>query len=433
MDSGEPLQLLLIIAAIFGGVLAAGLSTACESSFLAFQVSSRRRHSDDSQNDILEFLLGEQDRLVLSLRAFNYCSKVMLVLALGIFCSSVFFPDHLVMGYLLGVCAALPVIIILTDIAPKSFADRSTFHVASFLAPFGWVITKFMTPFVFPHLLLNRRLTRLSLLDVDSDRIEIESEVSEMELRAMLSVGEIKGVIEEDTRDIIEGIFSLGDLQVTEIMTMRDEVVCLDFADLSSGDLIDYLRTSDYSRILIFENDLDHVRGYVDRRFVLLNPELELCDYIRKALFVSSSCGLLEILGDMKRARIHFAVVLDEYSGTAGIVTMEDLLNEIVGELEDDSNRGAEIRQISDLTYSVSGRLELEDLNDELELDLSFADVHTVSGVIMTELGHSPSVGDVLVIENLSLTVLRMGARRVARAKLEILSVVDDFNGEGFS
>ena len=431
--SDDGLQLILAPLATLVGFFLSIVATAAETSLLTVD-AQRRRSAGFLDSDLIDGLLEEEDRLVLSLRGFDLCAKLLATVAAAIlgsrlaeFYLSPFAGDYSFVGYAIGGFIALITAIIVVEIVPQSLPAESAPTVALFLAPFAWMITRLMKPFVWPHLWLSRRL-----LSSDNGEDKMELEISEIELQTALSLGEIEGVIEEDTRDIIEGIFSFGDQVAGEIMTPRGELFTVSKDELSGADLGERLRQSGYTRAVVHDGGLDSIVGVIDRRSVLLDPEASPETLIRKPLFVPAQENLIDLLADMKRSRIHFAVVLDEYGGTTGVVTMEDLLNEIVGELEDDAMRGAEIRQVGATKWIVSGRLDVERLNDRLNLELPEDVAQTVSGLILAKFGQLPSVGDVVEIDSSKLTVTRLGARRVAQVRLETTPPEDnDVKGGG--
>jgi len=332
--STDPAQLALAAATVIAGAAASALATAAETSLLILHARGAALPAARGGH-LAHALLARQDRLVLSLRAFNLCGKIAAALAAALF-FSLLLPRPPLAGFALGGVLALLGSLIVADIVPKLLPEESADAVSLFLAPFAWMAVAIMTPLVAPHLWLSRRLLRGALAAGagTGEAAEAEASASENELRAALSLGEIEGVIEEDTRDIIEGIITFGDLTAADIMTPRADLLALPATALDDPAIVTTLRQSKRDRIVIYEKSIDHIAGVLDRREALLNPSRRAADFVSAPLYVQEARRLLDLLSDMKRSRRYFAVVLDEYGGTAGVVTMRDMLDEIVGELE---------------------------------------------------------------------------------------------------
>ncbi|MCX7045444.1 MAG: hemolysin family protein [Candidatus Sumerlaeota bacterium] len=415
MAPDELTHIALECLALAGGMTASAVATAAEISLLALHTSDRPAGGGARDNSLAASLLDDQEQFVLCMRAFNLCARLCAAIAAALLLAKLLAPGAIGLAFVAGGALILLVSIIFSELAPRSLPEASAHAFAHFLAPFAWLIVQVMSPLVWPHLIIGRKLTAMS-----ETKDESGAKVSENELRTILSLGEIEGVIEEDTRDIIEGIFTLGDQVARELMTPRAELFALSTAELDDPSVMDTIRQASHNRALVFEKSIDRVVGVLDRKTVLLNPDKPPSSLMTRPLFVPDTRKLIDLLADMKRSRTHFAVVLDEYGGTAGVVTLRDMLHEIVGELEEDAMRGAQIKPLDKSVWLVSGRMEIERLNADIGSALPTEPATTVSGFIMRELGRLPEAGDQIKAGGLRLTVTRAGARRVAQARIEL-------------
>ena len=408
-------QIIVSLAAIAMGVTGAVVATAAETALLAVQALERQGALIIPERSLIHGLFSRQRRLLLALGAFNLAARLFASLGAALFFAALI-PEPVLAAYLIGGLVAFLGSIIVTDILPKSIPESTAAPVAYFLAPFAFVIVQIAQPCLWVHLWLSRRIAEAVRQDGE------EAVVSENEFRTMLNLGEIEGAIEEDTRDIIEGIIVFGDHVAADIMTPRSQLFALAVEELDAPDFLDRFRQGPYNRAIIFEKNIDHVLGSLSRKRLLLHPDRPARSLIAQPLYAPESRKLIDLLGDMKRSRIYFAIILDEYGGTAGVVTLQDMLQEIVGELEDDAMGQEDVTALGEGAWLVSGRMEIERLNDQLGLSLPDDLAHTVSGLVMGRLRRHPEGGDAVEVEPLRLTVTRMGRRRVIQVRIELLS-----------
>lgn len=242
---------------------------------------------------------------------------------------------------------------------------------------------------------------------------------SEEELKTLLTASDLNGGLEEDEREMISGVVEFGATQAGAIMTPRPELYAFSI-HTPQEEMLERMRLSEYSRVLIHEDSLDQVRGVLHVKDALLSPDTDFRDMLRKPLVVPETKGLMDLLREFRRHRVHLAVVCDEFGRTAGVVTMHDLLEEIVGELTDENRPAREtIRSIGPATWLVPGWTAIDDLRDQLGLELPEEGGRTVSGFLTNRLGRIPSVGDAIEENGLRLKVERMGHRRVALLQID--------------
>jgi putative hemolysin len=248
--------------------------------------------------------------------------------------------------------------------------------------------------------------------------------VSEEEIRAMAEAGSEEGAIEEEEKELIHSIFEFGDTVVREVMTPEPDIVAVEVSD-SLNAVQDLVIRHGYSRIPVYRERLEDIAGVVYAKDVLRElrggqGQRSLEDLARKAAFVPESRKVSDLLRDMQRQKFHMALVVDEYGSLVGLVTLEDLLEEIVGEIFDEYDReDPNVEPAGDGRYRVNARLPVDELNELLEVDLPQEDWDSVGGLMMGILGRVPAQGERVEVKGLRFTAEQMKGRRIARVLVE--------------
>ena len=255
----------------------------------------------------------------------------------------------------------------------------------------------------------------------------------EEEIRTIVTEGHREGLLEEDAREMIEGVIELGDVDVSQIMTPRTDMISVP-ATLAWPDALQLVITSGHSRIPVFGKNRDDIVGILCVKDLLpemAKPPAERVEpwtkLLRPAVFVPETKPVNALLQDFQRGRHHMALVLDEYGGVSGVVTLEDVLEEIVGEIVDeyDEDVAEPIRSLGEGACEAIGRVHIDEINEQLGLELpEDADYDTIGGFVFSELGHIPVVGEQLVRQNVRITVLEATRRRIERVRIEVLDAV---------
>ena len=297
--------------------------------------------------------------------------------------------------------AALTIVILLFgEITPKTMA---TIHAEKLSLAYAKVIN-FVMLIATPVIFLINGLSRgvLILLRVDPDAKN--NIMTETELRTIVDVSHEDGVIESDEREMINNVFDLGDAKAKDVMVPR---VHMTFADVDSTyeELIDIFREDKFTRLPVFEETTDNVIGTINMKDLLLydnKKEFHIRDILREAYFTYEYKNISELLVEMRQASFNIAIVLDEYGETAGLITLEDLLEEIVGEIHDEYDENEEdfIQEISSTEYKIEASMNLDDLNDRLDLSLESEDYDSLGGFIIEQLDRFPEVGDSITTES---------------------------------
>lgn len=250
--------------------------------------------------------------------------------------------------------------------------------------------------------------------------------LSEDGLRFLLHVGEGEGVIEEDEKQMIVGIFEFGDTTAREVMVPRLDVTAIG-ADLSIAECLPVILASGHSRIPVYQDNIDNIVGLLYAKDLLRcfhenRPDTVLDQILRPAYFVPESKKLDDLLKEMQGRQIHLAVIVDEYGGTAGIVTIEDMIEEIVGDIRDEyDSEEPLIQTLNANTHLFDARISLDEVSDIIEADLTeiYDNVDTLGGLIYSELGRVPEQGEGLDVEAWRFTVLGVNSRRIEQVRAE--------------
>jgi CBS domain containing-hemolysin-like protein len=250
---------------------------------------------------------------------------------------------------------------------------------------------------------------------------------SEDDLRLLVESVEDTRKLEEDEREMIHGIFGMSARPVREVMVPRIDVVSMS-RDATLGEILDRIVSTGYSRIPIADDTIDNVVGLVYAKDVLRALRAGALDdpaepIARAPYFVPDTKKVDELLQDLQQKRVHLAIVVDEYGGTAGIVTIEDLLEEIVGEIRDeyDEHEEARIQRIDEYEAVVDARVSIRDLNEALDLHLDVDELDTLGGLVYHELGKVPADGDEVRVNGCLVTVLSTEGRRIKKLRVRIV------------
>lgn len=315
--------------------------------------------------------------------------------------------------------------LVLGELAPKRMAMQKPEAIAYKVVPVLLVVKKFTSPFVKILSLSTNAVVRLFGFDPNAD----EESVTEEEIRMMVDVGEEKGVIENLQKEMINNIFEFDDIDVSDIMTHRTDMVAVEDTD-TLKDVVELSIEHGYSRIPVYHEDQDNIIGIVYIKDLLKYissdnfPESDSPrEYMRDAYYVpfSKSCGSL--FDEMTEKRVQMAVVVDEYGGTAGIVTLEDLIEAIVGNIQDEyDNEEEEIIEESENIFTIDGTAYIEEVNELVGDIIPEGDYDTLGGFLISSLGFLPKNEDKNEIqyENLKFTILNVDERRIGKVRVEI-------------
>ena len=315
-------------------------------------------------------------------------------------------------------------ILIFGEISPKLMARNNSAKIAEAVSVIIYVLSIILTPVVYCLIFISRFVGRILGVNMTSPQLMITEE----DIISFVNVGNAEGIIEEDEKEMIHSIVTLGETSAKEVMTPRTSMLAFEGAK-TINEVWDEIVDNGFSRIPIYEETIDNIIGilYVkDLMEHIKNNELDLPikQFIRSAYFVPETTSIIEILKEFRGLKVHIAMVLDEYGGVVGLVTIEDLIEEIVGEIRDeyDDEEESFYKKIADNEYEVDAMTDIETINKDLELNLPISeDYESLGGLIVTTTGKICEVGDEVQIDNVYLKVLEVDKMRVSKVFIRIL------------
>jgi gliding motility-associated protein GldE len=312
------------------------------------------------------------------------------------------------------------IVLIFGEITPKSYSATNAEKVALFVARPIYLLMKLLAPLV----LLLSKFAKL-LVKSFGGEVKLGPFITEEELKMLVEVGEEVGAIEKEEKEMISGIFEFGDTDVKEIMVPRIDMKCIE-----AGESIETARKlileTGHSRIPVYEGSIDNIIGILYAKDLLkyLNSKgakpKSLREIIRPAYFVPETKKLDDLLREFQQNRVQIAIVVDEYGGTAGMVTLEDILEEIVGEIKDEYDIAEEepLERIDEKQVIVDARMSIHDVNEALDINLPEEEFDTIGGLVFNTIGRIPSPGDEVEIDGVKLRVEKMRGRRIMKVRV---------------
>lgn len=317
--------------------------------------------------------------------------------------------------------------LVLGELAPKRMAMQKPEAIAYKIVDIVLIVKKVCKPFVKILSFSTNIVVRLFGFDPNAD----EESVTEEEIRMMVDVGQEKGVIEDHQKEMINNIFEFDDIDVTEIMTHRTDMIAVEDTD-TLEDVVNLSIEHGYSRIPVYHEDQDNIVGIIYIKDLLQYVSKALpktkspTDVMRPAHYVpfSKNCG--ELFTELTEKRVQMAVVVDEYGGTAGIVTVEDLVEAIMGNIRDEyDDEEEEIVEERENLFTIDGTAYIEEVNELVGDIIPEGDYDTLGGFIISQLGFLPKDGDMneVVYENVKFTILNVEERRIGKVRVEITPI----------
>ena len=322
-------------------------------------------------------------------------------------------------------------ILIFGEVTPKTMAtikaDSMSLTVA---APIG-LLMKILTPVIF---IINKlSLGLMFLLHINIK--DAQKKMTEEELRTIVDVSQENGVIEHEERDMIHNLFDFGDAEAKEIMVPRIDMTFVQ-ADATYQEVLDIFRQDMFTRLPVYEDSTDNVIGIINMKdFLLQNdtPEFSVRNLLREPYFTYEHKNTADLFLEMRKSSISLAIVLDEYGVTAGLITLEDLLEEIVGEIRDeyDADEEDDITRISDREFYVLGSANLNDVSEALSLHFTSDDYDTIGGYCLGLLDHLPEKNEIILTDNnILIRIDRMEKNRIERIYIRLPEPLEETGSE---
>ena len=317
-----------------------------------------------------------------------------------------------------GIATGIVTLLILVfgEISPKTIATIHAVPISMAYANIIYWLMKLLTPVIFAVNQIAMFFLKILRVDPNTD----QNKLTEEELRTIVDVSHETGVIETEEKDMINNLFDFGDAEAKEVMVPRIDMT---FADINNTyeELIELFRKDKFTRLPVYEDSTDNVIGIINMKDLLLYDDKEtfhIRDILREPYYTYEHKNTAELFMEMRKSSISLAIVLDEYGATAGLITLEDLLEEIVGEIRDEYDTDEEdpIVKLSDREYLVLGSTNLEDLCEKLDLDFESDDYDTIGGYLIGLLDHLPEKNEIIITDDdVLLRVEQMDKNRIEK------------------
>ncbi|NDO45754.1 hemolysin family protein [Clostridium sp. MD294] len=308
------------------------------------------------------------------------------------------------------------IILIFGEITPKTLASQNAEKVSLVVANIISVIVFISTPVVKVMNLITNVLIKI----LGGNSTEKTPTITEAELKTMVNVSHEEGVLEVDERRMINNVFDFGDLKAKDVMTPRTDMVCVEDT-ITYDEIVSIFKEERFSRLPVYHESVDNIVGilYVKDIIFIDEKHFKITDYMREPFFTYESKPISELFSEMRGNRIRAAVILDEYGGTSGLVTLEDLVEEIVGDIADEyDEQEEEIEVIKEDEFIVDGSTRLEDVNEMIGLHLESEDFDTIGGYVIGILGSFPDGGEEVETDNIKIVVEEVDKNRIEKLRI---------------
>jgi len=389
----------------------------------AFKAAQKR----DGSRDIIERLIENEDRLILT------CALYRLVFNMGILLILVEVlvhpaqpepPRPPALGYGITFAAAMAIFSIFSLAIPHAWAKYAGEKILCRSYQLLLFAAFVVSPALYIFKLYDGLVRRLA--GIAESTPEEQHEEKQEEFLTDLEQHRTEGTLDEEEQEMIENVLELSSSTADEIMTPRTDIVAVEVhSDLSK--VIETITSGGHTRVPVYEDKIDNIIGLVYAKDLLSEigkqtPDFKIREKMRTVYFVPETKPLRVLLHEFQNQKLHIAVVLDEYGGTAGIVTLEDILEELVGEITDEYEETPPepIKKIDDTTIEVDARTSIDDVNDEFELSLpEDEDYETIGGFVFSRLGYIPKTDEKFEYENLTFTIASAETRRIKRIRIQ--------------
>ena len=415
MDTVSIVILLIIIALIAFSAFFSSAETAMMS---ASKIKIRNLADEGNEKaKLLLKLLENQSKMLSTILIGNNIVNIIVSSLTTILAQKLFGN----IGITIGTAIITVVVLIFGEITPKTAASINAEKMAMRYARIIYVTTIIFTPIIWIINSLAFFVMKLFKINTKAR----EQAITESELRSIVDVSHEEGVLEEQEKKIINNLIDFGDDKAEDIMVPKIDVTCVDI-NASYEELMAIFKEEMYTRMPVYEESTENIVGIINMKDLVLYKQDEpfnVRDFLREAHFTFEGKPLSELMLEMKKDAVSMMIVIDEYGAAVGIITLEDLLEEIVGEIRDeyDADEFDELQQAGDNEYVVEGQMRLDDFNDNLGTSLESDDYETIGGYIMGKIDRIPKVGDVVFTGNIKLSVESVDNKRIDKVRVDIM------------
>jgi putative hemolysin len=411
------LGLLLAVQAFF---------TASEIGYLAVgRTRAAQLRASDERGAELLYSLTQRPTIVLSTILVGITTCVYVIEALATLAAEQALPPEI--AHWVALFGTAVAVLILAEMTPIVFAIQNPAKVALRAAPVLWALTRVLWLLVVGLTAIAKGMSWL----MGGWRHEPDPAMTEADIREMVDMGEEQGTLEVEERRMLHGVFRFADALVGQVMVPRIDMVCVE-ASQTVGEALRMIVAEGHSRLPVYEDDIDNVIGLLYAKDLLSHVRRGQMDtpaghVVREAPRIPESSRVQDLLRQLQRQRRVMAIVVDEYGGVAGLVTLEDLLEELVGEIQDEhDSEEAVVREIAAGEYLCDARATIQELNEALDVALDDTGYDTVGGLVYELLGHIPKPGETCRHNGLELTVEQVENRRIAKVRIVRLPEASD-------
>jgi putative hemolysin len=410
----------LLLVGAGAGILSAAFFAAAETAIVFSNKSHIQELSvaGDKRAGTVLLLMGERDRLHSTLLlAENFF--IVLTAVLGMVIAARLIPQ-VPLAAVVTVLIVTLAVVCFAKLAPKGIACRNPDRFALRVSALLQFVVRLLSP-------LSRMLATMADLVAGPgpQGMSCTAVVTEEDIKALINLGEERGSLKEEEKELLHKVFEFGDTLASEAMRPRTEIVSVP-SSVTLQEVLALVSEFGYSRYPVIEDTVDTVIGILYIKDILVamasgevKREDDIQRFIRPAYFIPENKRVSELLAEMQRNRFQLAIVIDEYGGTAGLVTLEDLIEEIVGSIHDELETGnKDVQIVDEKNFVVSGQSALDEVNELLDADLQSTDFNTLGGFVFGLFGRMPKVGEQLKYKNLKLEVLELEGRKITKVKI---------------
>ncbi|AKL94209.1 putative Mg2+ and Co2+ transporter CorB [Clostridium aceticum] len=321
-------------------------------------------------------------------------------------------------GVLIATIAMTVLVLVFAEITPKSLAAQNAEKISlRIIKPIALVIV-LLHPIVIVFTFITGRLMKI----LGANTNKVRPFITEDELRTVVNVSQEEGVLEVHEKEMIYNVFEFGDQQIRDVMVQRTDIIAIDIED-TYEEVIEIIKNEKFSRYPIYEEGIDNIVGIINVRDLLfvdnLQDNFNIKEYIRKPYYTFEYKKIADLFKEMKKNKVHIAIALDEYGGTAGIVTLEDLIEEIVGDIQDEYDEyEKEIEVIRQNEYRVKGNTKIELVNEMIGTAIESEDFDSIGGFIIGELGRFPKLGETINFNHIKLVVEDIEGNKIKKIRI---------------
>ena len=415
MDSStsNSIQIVLLIILLIGS----GFFSASETALMSLSKIKMRHMEEDGVKGakLVSTLIEDSNRLLTSILIGN---NIVNIAATSI-TTSLFTAMLGAQGVAIATGLMTVLVLIFGEITPKTISANNPEKASLVVAkPIKFFVT-ILTPIVWIFNIITKVIFKLFGVDDKG----VKPFITEEELKAMVNVSHEEGLLEMEEREIINNVFEFGDMQAKEAMVQRLDIVAIDMED-SYEEIIDLFKTEKLSRMPVYEETIDDIIGILNIKDIIFlsDEEIENFDikkYMREAFFTYEFKKITQLLEEMKKDKSQMAIVVDEYGGTAGLITIEDLVEVIVGDIEDEYDEEEdEIQVISPNEFLVDGSTKISDVNEILNIELESEEFDSIGGYIIGYIRHIPEENEIIEMDNIKFNIESVDKNRIKKIRI---------------